>query len=103
RQKMDTTLARHPGFRLYKVALGSECKKACMYLYPENLVGSTALPLGATPPDARQVQVDMLTIDYVVEEFQLAIPQVIKMDTQGCELNILQGAVKTLPQVEVLL
>jgi hypothetical protein len=39
----------------------------------------------------------------VVEEFQIPIPQVIKMDTQGCELNILQGATKSLPRVDVLL
>jgi hypothetical protein len=39
----------------------------------------------------------------VVEEFRLPIPQVIKMDTQGCELNILQGAAKSLAKVEVLL
>lgn len=103
RMKMETTLARHPSFRLHKVALGAECKKAWIYLYPENLVGSTALPLGTTPPNAERVQVDMLTIDYVVQEFQLPIPQVIKMDTQGCELSILQGATKTLPEVEVLL
>src|SRR5215472_12390576 len=102
-QKMETTLSRHPNFRLHKVALGPECKTACMYLYPENLVGSTALPLDATPPDARRVEVDMLTIDYVVEEFQIPVPQVIKMDTQGCELGILQGATKSLSQVEILL
>jgi FkbM family methyltransferase len=101
--RMRTTLARHPSFQLHKVALGAECKKTTMYLYPENVVGSTALPLGYTPPDARPVQVDMLTIDYVIEEFQLAAPQVIKMDTQGCELSILQGATRTLRQVEVLL
>jgi len=103
RVKMETTLGRHPGFRLHRVALGAECKKASMFLYPQNLVGSTALPLGATPPDAQCVEVDMLTIDYVVQEFQLSVPQVIKMDTQGCELSILQGAVKTLPAVDVLL
>ena len=103
RQKMETTLARHPSFRLHKVALGSECGKAWMYVYPNNLVGSTALPLSSTPPDAQRVQVDMLTIDYVVQEFQLPVPQVIKMDTQGCELSILQGATRTLPQVDVLL
>ena len=102
-RKMATTLARHPAFRLHKVALGAECKKTSMFLYPDNLVGSTALPLGATPPGARRVDINMLTIDYVVEEFRLPIPQVIKMDTQGCELNILQGATKSLPKVEVLL
>lgn len=103
RQKMETTLSRHPNFRLHKVALGAECRQARMYLYPDNLVGSTALPLGRTPPDAQQVQVDMLTIDYVIQEFQLPVPQVIKMDTQGCELSILQGATRTLPEVDVLL
>ena len=102
-QKMATTLARHPSFRLHKVALGAECKRACMYVYPQNLVGSTALPLARTPPNARRVEVDMLTIDYVVEEFQLPVPQVIKMDTQGCELDILQGATRTLPGVDALL
>jgi FkbM family methyltransferase len=101
--KMEATLAQHPNFRLHKVALGAECQKAGMYLYPGNLVGSTALPLGYTPPDARRVKVDMTTIDDVIEEFQLPVPQVIKMDTQGCELSILKGATRTLPQVDVLL
>jgi FkbM family methyltransferase len=103
RSKMETTLARHPGFRLHKVALGEECRRATMFLYPGNLVGSTALPLGAKPPDAERIEVDMVTIDYVIEEFRLPLPQVIKMDTQGCELSILQGGTRTLPQVDVLL
>jgi FkbM family methyltransferase len=102
RQQMDTSLKRHPDFRLHKVALGAECKKTWMYVYPDSL-SSTALPLGATPAEAHRIEVDMLTIDYFVKEFQLPIPQVIKMDTQGCELNILRGATKVLPEVEMLL
>jgi hypothetical protein len=74
-----------------------------MFLYPDKPVNSTALPLNYAPPDARPVEVDMLTIDYVVEEFQLGVPEVIKMDTQGCELSILQGGTRTLPKVDVLL
>lgn len=103
RTRMQTTLRRHPSFRLHKVALGPECKRTWMHLYPNNLVGSTALPLSSTPPDARPVEVDMLTVDYAIEEFRLATPRVIKMDTQGCELGILQGATKTLPKIDVLL
>src|ERR1700681_2040637 len=43
RQQMDTTLERHPQFRLHKIALGSECKRTWMYVYPDYL-SSTALP-----------------------------------------------------------
>src|SRR5436305_6869217 len=50
--KMQTTLRRHPDFKLHKVALGAECKKTVMYLYPAYLVCSTALALGYTPADA---------------------------------------------------
>ncbi|HTL57327.1 MAG TPA: FkbM family methyltransferase [Candidatus Limnocylindrales bacterium] len=103
RLKMEAVLAQHPGFRLHKFALGPEAKRTSMCLYPNNLVGSTALELEALPPSAQWETVDMLTVDYVIQEFRLPVPQVIKMDTQGCELGILQGARATLPKVEVLL
>src|SRR5215470_17179076 len=61
-KKMTATLAKHPSFRLHKVALGAECRKTHMFLYPQNLVGSTALPLGFTPAEARKVEIDMLTV-----------------------------------------
>jgi FkbM family methyltransferase len=103
RKRMKRALARHPRFRLHKVALGAECKKTKLYI-TDNLFGSTALELGATAPvDWKWIEVDMLTIDYLVKEFQLPVPQVIKIDTQGCELSILQGAKEMLPQVNVLL
>ena len=103
KREMSTTLVRHPRFRLHKVALGPECKRTTMFIYPENVVGSTALPLDATPAGARPVEVDMITIDRAAEMFQLPPPDVIKMDTQGCELSILKGARETLPHVQVLL
>jgi FkbM family methyltransferase len=100
---MDWVLARHPRFRLHKVALGAEHARAKMCLYPDNLVGSTALDLGGVPNGAKLIDVEMLTIDHAVQVLKLPVPQVIKIDTQGCELSVLQGAQQTLPQVEVLL
>lgn len=102
-RNMAATLRAHPHFRLHKVALGPQCQSTVMYWYPENTVGSTALELESTPPTAKAVEVTMLTLDYAVQEFRLPVPQVIKMDTQGCELGILSGARETLPQVSVLL
>jgi len=46
--------------------------------------------------------VQMLTIDDAIARLGLPHPQVIKIDTQGSELSILKGAVKTLPKVDVL-
>lgn len=100
---MDWTLSQHPNFHLHKIALGAECRPTTMYL-PEHPVGSTALDLEDWVPHGwRPVQVQMATIDSLVKLGGLPLPQAIKIDTQGCELNILKGAHQTLPQVQVLL
>lgn len=46
--------------------------------------------------------VPIVSIDDVVAR-GAAAPQLIKIDTQGAELQILEGAVTTLPQVDILL
>jgi FkbM family methyltransferase len=99
-QKLGPRLSQHPSFRLHKIALGAECKRIPFYLYPEP-ANSTTLETNAQ--ESRHIEVDMFTLDYVIEEFRLAIPQALKVDTQGSELNILRGARKTLPQIQVLL
>ena len=103
RVKMEWVLSEHPRFRLHKIALGPESGTSTMYMYSENLVGSTALNLDELPKGAHRIKVDMLTLDDAVKEWQLPVPQVIKMDTQGCELGILNGARELLPKVDLLL
>jgi len=100
--KLSDRLARHPRFRLHKVALGAECKRAPFYLFREP-ANSTALPLMNPMPEVKRIEVDMVTLDSVVEEFRLPAPEVVKVDTQGCELEVLKGGKRTLPKVQVLL
>lgn len=103
RQKMDVYLAEHPGFHLHQLALGATCKTATMHITP-NAAGSTALDMnGYSPAEWRKFNVEMLTLDAAIERFDLPVPQAIKIDTQGCELEILRGAEQTLPQVDLLL
>lgn len=103
RRVMDWHVAEHPQFHVHRVALGAECKRTTMHLTPD-AHGSTALALnGSVPEGWRPLQVEMLTLDAAIEQFGLPVPQIIKIDTQGCELEILRGAEQTLPMVELLL
>jgi FkbM family methyltransferase len=46
---------------------------------------------------------DVSTLDQVVKERNWPVPDLIKIDTQGSELLILEGAINTLPQAKALL
>lgn len=43
------------------------------------------------------------TVDSLAEERKLPMPDFVKLDTQGSELNILKGAVKTFKNVQVIM
>lgn len=47
-------------------------------------------------------QVDTTTLDIVVEQNDLPLPKVIKLDTQGSELDILRGAQASLKEAVVI-
>lgn len=98
---LKTTLC-NPRLRMHKIALGAECKRTEMSVYPNHPRGSSALESAAVTNEAKLVEVEMLTLDHAMRQLRLPVPQVIKMDTQGCELNILKGARKTLPGVSAL-
>lgn len=102
-EPMKELLQQSPRFHLHKCALGTKSGKIQMDLLPDNPFGSTALQLKHRPKDSRSVQIEMRTIDDCVADMNLPVPNIIKMDTQGCELTILQGAQKTLPKVDALL
>jgi FkbM family methyltransferase len=89
--------------RLHQVALGPQTRHTRMFMYPDNLPGSTALELGFAPENAHAIEIEMLSLDDAIQKLGLPRPDLIKMDTQGCELSILEGARQTLPAVDVLL
>ena len=48
------------------------------------------------------IKVPTTTLDELIEKNNLPIPQLLKLDTQGSELDILQGATKLLGKTELI-
>jgi FkbM family methyltransferase len=101
RPLMENTLAANPRLRLHKCAVGSGTGRAPMQVFPDGF-SSTSLDSGYRPEGSKTVEVETVTLDEIIARCQLPIPQVIKVDTQGGELQVLRGARHTLPQVDVL-
>jgi FkbM family methyltransferase len=99
---MTETVREFPSFHLYKCALGNQNGTVTMQLFADP-ASSTTLPLGDGSPPTVPVTVPMWRLDTAIAKWGLPQPQVIKIDTQGNELAILQGAVQALEKVDVLL
>jgi FkbM family methyltransferase len=112
RRLLDTAMAQNPDLKLHPVALGTHNRMQSMAIYPDGF-GSSLLnampmailqrlrprPTGMT--DLKSLQVRRLD-DYIAEH-GLAAPDVMKLDVQGYELKILEGASTALQTAKILL
>jgi FkbM family methyltransferase len=98
---LESHMRTHPNFHLHKIALGAESREIVLYSMP-NPVDSTTLNISEWPHKPVPVTVPMRTIDSFGEDEGILPPQVLKMDVQGGELEVLKGAIRTLPNVDVI-
>jgi FkbM family methyltransferase len=81
-------------------ALGSSEGTAILHEFAENFGGSSSLALGEeTAPGqhlARETLVEVQTLDAYLLRARLGAVRLIKMDVQGAEVQVLQGAAKML-------
>lgn len=105
------TQATHPSIkkflstnraRIHPVALGRSNATCLMTIYP-HAVGSTSLELDHVPAETQTLQVPSWRLDDYVAREKLTAPGLLKLDTQGSELEILAGATKLLPVVSAVL
>lgn len=63
----------------------------------EDLAGSSFIPLpdNALKQSGKQREIEIITINELIETGKIKIPQLIKLDVQGFELEALKGAAKT--------
>ena len=53
--------------------------------------------------DKTSIKMPTVTLDELIEQNNLPIPQLLKLDTQGSELDILKGATKLLGKTELII
>ena len=87
--------------RMHAVALGEKYGRCRMTVYP-HAVGSTSIALDHAPPDALSMDVQQWALDEYIASHKLSAPDLMKLDTQGAELEILHGAGRTLASVSAV-
>lgn len=84
---LNTVMAQRPDFRIHRIGLG-DCDTTLTLNLQSDHAGSSMLDWDN---GGGKKQVPVRRLDGFVDEFKLPAPDLIKMDTQGFELKILQG------------
>lgn len=100
-QTMSALIDNHPNTTLHQAAVGAEVGTIALHLLEDHPEGTTSLV-----PNNRerytQVETPQLTLDSMIDQ-GVAVPQLVKMDIQGGELEALRGFENNLSQVDLLL
>ena len=88
--------------RLHKVALGYKTGTCRMTIEPDGF-SSTSLPIKHPSSGSRGVDVPQWALDEYVAAHGMEPPDLIKMDTQGSELNILRGGPRAVATASAIL
>jgi len=99
-QTMTDFVSRTPNAILHKSAVGCEVGTVTFNI-ADDPVGSTSL-LPNNQSNYQQVEVPLTTLDSMIAQ-GTPVPQLVKMDIQGAEMEALRGFEKNLAGVEVLL
>jgi FkbM family methyltransferase len=89
---------RHANAQYVLAAAGS--RQGTIHFNADDPFGGAA---SETPSVKNDIEVPMTTIDFEVEQRRLQPPFLIKLDTHGFEVPILQGAAKSLADTNVLI
>lgn len=91
------------GFRYFNKVLSNPGRGAVEFFSVKNTGDSYYKENSAYYDNTGSVILQTVTLDQLIEEHTLPIPQLLKIDTQGSELDILSGATKILGKTEMIM
>jgi FkbM family methyltransferase len=84
-------------------AAGSRLGEVRFNVHENHLDGSSLYKESMGPEaDGYEIAVPMIRLDDILEDRNLCGPYLIKIDVQGAELDVLDGAQRSLPKAEVI-
>ena len=96
---------KHPGSKYFLNGAGSKIKTHVLTNWGDDFAGANCLVKENTNLKSMNKQRDilMVTIDSLIEEGKMPVPELVKMDVQGFEIEALKGATKLLGQTELFI
>ena len=102
---LDAFCERHPGSRWFQAAAGAAPGQRILTTVAGD--GSGASLLREPPPEMQPIceqrRVPVVTIDSLLEEAAIAMPDLVKVDVQGFELEALRGGQRLFGPVEAFI
>lgn len=92
------------GAELFNVAAGSK-DGMITFNFHKDRTGSSSYDQveGENALDATKIEVPVMQLDTLLADRTLARPSVLKIDTQGAELDVLRGATSILEQIDIII
>lgn len=100
---LQTLQKQYPGMEYVRAAAGARSGRALINVHTDHLHGSSLLKEQLSDFDGVEREIDIVTIDETCARLNCAGPFLIKLDTQGAELEALRGATQTLAAAEYVL
>lgn len=101
--QLKNNVSEYKDVSVYNMALGSQEGKITFYEYDDH-VNSSALPMGSALSQHnvyRETQVECSTLDIQASKNNIGHINILKLDTQGFDLEVLKGARKLIEENRV--